>query len=87
MESVDDAIRLGKDYVLEGSRNDTHLQFIEDTIAELEWWACFEETYKKRMSARQNFKSTQTITKQPKIGRNDLCPCGSRKKYKKCCGK
>jgi uncharacterized protein YecA (UPF0149 family) len=23
----------------------------------------------------------------PKIGRNDPCPCGSRKKYKKCCGK
>jgi hypothetical protein len=21
----------------------------------------------------------------PKAGRNDLCPCGSRKKYKKCC--
>jgi len=21
----------------------------------------------------------------PKIGRNDLCPCGSGKKYKKCC--
>ncbi|MFO7752759.1 MAG: preprotein translocase subunit SecA [Desulfobacteraceae bacterium] len=25
--------------------------------------------------------------KQPKIGRNDPCPCGSGKKYKKCCGK
>jgi SEC-C motif-containing protein len=23
----------------------------------------------------------------PKIGRNDLCSCGSGKKYKKCCGK
>lgn len=23
---------------------------------------------------------------QPKIGRNDSCPCGSGKKYKKCCG-
>jgi len=23
----------------------------------------------------------------PHIGRNDLCPCGSGKKYKKCCGK
>jgi preprotein translocase subunit SecA len=23
----------------------------------------------------------------PKIGRNDVCPCGSGKKYKKCCGK
>jgi preprotein translocase subunit SecA len=22
-----------------------------------------------------------------KIGRNDLCPCGSGKKFKKCCGK
>ncbi len=25
--------------------------------------------------------------KQEKVGRNDLCPCGSQKKYKKCCGK
>lgn len=24
---------------------------------------------------------------EPKIGRNDLCPCGSGKKWKKCCGK
>ncbi|MGY8718810.1 MAG: SEC-C metal-binding domain-containing protein [Verrucomicrobiia bacterium] len=23
----------------------------------------------------------------PKIGRNDPCPCGSGKKYKKCCGR
>ncbi len=23
---------------------------------------------------------------KPKIGRNDACPCGSGKKYKKCCG-
>lgn len=22
-----------------------------------------------------------------KVGRNDLCPCGTRLKYKKCCGK
>ena len=24
---------------------------------------------------------------EPKIGRNDPCPCGSGKKYKNCCGK
>jgi len=24
--------------------------------------------------------------KGPRVGRNDLCPCGSKKKYKKCCG-
>ena len=26
------------------------------------------------------------VVKEKKIGRNDLCPCGSGKKYKKCCG-
>jgi preprotein translocase subunit SecA len=30
--------------------------------------------------------STQTVTKGKKVGRNDPCPCGSGKKYKKCCG-
>jgi uncharacterized protein YecA (UPF0149 family) len=24
---------------------------------------------------------------QPMVGRNDPCPCGSGKKYKKCCGR
>ena len=28
-----------------------------------------------------------SVTKEEKIGRNDICPCGSGKKYKKCCGK
>jgi preprotein translocase subunit SecA len=27
------------------------------------------------------------ITMEKAIGRNDPCPCGSGKKYKKCCGK
>jgi uncharacterized protein YecA (UPF0149 family) len=27
----------------------------------------------------------QYIRGTPKIGRNDVCPCGSHKKYKKCC--
>jgi uncharacterized protein YecA (UPF0149 family) len=26
-------------------------------------------------------------SQQPKVGRNDPCPCGSGKKYKKCCAK
>jgi preprotein translocase subunit SecA len=28
----------------------------------------------------------QTVRRAKKVGRNDLCPCGSGKKYKKCCG-
>lgn len=29
----------------------------------------------------------QPYIRDPKIGRNDICPCGSAKKFKKCCGK
>jgi len=29
--------------------------------------------------------SSTIVNTQPKIGRNDPCPCGSGKKYKKCC--
>ncbi|MFZ0034204.1 MAG: SEC-C metal-binding domain-containing protein, partial [Sedimentisphaerales bacterium] len=32
-------------------------------------------------------KVKQIKLEQPKVGRNDLCPCGSGKKYKKCHGK
>ena len=31
-------------------------------------------------------KPEQVIIETPKIGRNEPCPCGSGKKYKKCCG-
>lgn len=30
--------------------------------------------------------NTKTVVKEIKVGRNDPCPCGSGKKYKKCCG-
>jgi preprotein translocase subunit SecA len=29
----------------------------------------------------------KAVRKDKKVGRNDPCPCGSGKKYKKCCGK
>ena len=31
--------------------------------------------------------SKPVVRDEPKTGRNDPCPCGSGKKYKKCCGK
>ncbi len=31
--------------------------------------------------------NTSTVIKEKKIGRNEPCPCGSGKKYKKCCGR
>lgn len=31
------------------------------------------------------FEQVHTMKKDHKIGRNDKCPCGSGKKYKRCC--
>ena len=50
-----------------------------------EWNDIFDEETKKALYKEQ--KSSTTIHKAPKIYPNDPCPCGSGKKYKKCCGK
>ena len=38
-------------------------------------------------AAGEEAGKVKTVTRdQPKVGRNELCPCGSGKKFKKCCG-
>lgn len=36
------------------------------------------------IDAGYEYRKGDTITRQRKIGRNDTCPCGSGKKYKRC---
>ncbi|MBD5549597.1 MAG: SEC-C domain-containing protein [Lachnospiraceae bacterium] len=50
-----------------------------------EWEPIFDEERRKELYKEQ--KSSTTIVKEEKIYPNDPCPCGSGKKYKKCCGK
>ena len=56
--------------------------------------ASIVETPQERKNTQTNEAETSAVTKSPqrksaseRIGRNDPCPCGSGKKYKKCCGK
>lgn len=57
-----------------------------DWLYELpQWDNIFSEEKRKELYKEQ--KKSGTIVKGPKIGRNDPCPCGSGKKYKKCCGR
>ena len=44
------------------------------------------ETYENTPASKQNTSSNTPFHAQEKIGRNDPCPCGSGKKYKKCHG-
>lgn len=58
-----------------------------DWLYELpQWNEIFTEEQLKQYYKEQ--KAAQTYRREgPKVGRNDPCPCGSGKKYKKCCGR
>ena len=50
-----------------------------------EWNDIFDQDTQKALYKEQ--KSSMTVRKEAKVYPNDPCPCGSGKKYKKCCGK
>ena len=55
-----------------------------DWLYELpQWKEIFSEEELKALYKEQ--RDSGTVRKPKKIGRNDPCPCGSGKKYKKCC--
>lgn len=57
-----------------------------DWLYELpQWKEIYSEEELKKLYKEQ--KESTTIRKEKKIRRNDPCPCGSGKKYKKCCGR
>ena len=62
-----------------------------DTIDELSGWYCFTEQYSEDQERWRQQADTNPILSQPYenpfkgVGRNDPCPCGSGKKFKKCC--
>ena len=50
-----------------------------------QWDSIF--SVEKRKEITTEYRKAGTVVNEEKIGRNDPCPCGSGKKYKKCCGK
>lgn len=71
--------------------NRYHEPYVSDAIGEMQKWHCFSDRFHDEQSRprpeRQpdRHDSTTFVRANPKIGRNDPCPCGSGKKYKKCC--
>jgi hypothetical protein len=86
-DDVQRDLALGKDRMLTRLADNPHRRLVEDTVAEMGWWACFREDAKNRAS-RLNPAAVSSPIKRatPKTGRNEPCPCASGKKYKKCCG-
>ena len=64
----------------------------DDTIGELSQWHGFSEEARHAREIAETVRSLaeihagQTVTNpQRRVGRNDPCPCGSGRKFKKCC--
>ncbi|MBM3461461.1 MAG: YchJ family protein [Armatimonadetes bacterium] len=62
-------------YTIEGARTQHH-ERSNFRKAEGRWYYTDGEMVKPKPIVRES----------PKVGRNEPCPCGSGKKYKKCCG-
>ncbi|HEY5537306.1 MAG TPA: SEC-C metal-binding domain-containing protein [Acetobacterium sp.] len=57
-----------------------------------EWLYSLEEwdnilSEEKRVELKKEYKRSKTVVNEVKVGRNEPCPCGSGKKFKKCCGR
>ncbi|MBW2451157.1 MAG: preprotein translocase subunit SecA [Deltaproteobacteria bacterium] len=59
----------------------------EDEVAEMEAEQRRKRLALTRQGAPTNAAHTPQVREEEKVGRNEPCPCGSCKKYKKCCGK
>lgn len=46
-----------------------------------------ERVVKETGTNQDDSLKKEPVKKEKKVGRNDLCPCGSGKKYKNCCGR
>jgi len=87
---VNEAFAMPEEKVLARSRE--HCRgLISDVVKEMSWWSCFKpraETRKRLDQSRQRVRtdnSVLAVRTDPKVGRNAPCPCGSGKKFKKCC--
>ncbi len=86
-ENIANAFRNNKDIWQQALQNHPHRIMVEDPIGAMDWWCCWKENQEDDNDFSERLKAVQRPLekKRTKIGRNDPCPCGSGKKYKKCC--
>ncbi len=86
------AEKRGRSWMIDVEQNAyAYYTILEIDHPKLETWkAIAEQRYRHFQAVLQTPPRPTNIPyrrKERKIGRNDPCPCGSGKKYKKCCGK
>jgi len=89
-DDIEDDYKRGQDECLRRLRRKQRR--VTDVVKEMSWWACFKkdnppEFRKSSAASRPTILDPIPFHRsEPKVGRNEPCPCFSGKKYKKCCG-
>jgi hypothetical protein len=93
-QDIQDALGLGQQRAMQWARH--HDPLITDIAKNMGWMQCFrkQKDYERQRDFEEDLlgpRSSEYITAPfrrtaPKVGRNEPCPCGSGKKFKKCCG-
>jgi len=67
---------------------DEKARYVAEKCSENGWHYIigFEPDKPEDISDLEKLLNPPQVVKSEKIGRNDPCPCGSGRKYKKCCG-
>jgi len=89
LESIEDRVTdvIFKVRLEAGARARSVWQVSQTAHDEVGQFAMTERQRAAAQAPQGEQKVKQIRLEQPKVGRNEPCPCGSGKKYKKCCGK
>ncbi len=98
-EAIDYFVRGGYpefiDYLFNYENDLDNFDVIDNVEDNMSWWYCFKKNKNDRVVDKEKFKKAlknfvqndleNHIVDYSDVGRNDPCPCGSGKKFKKCC--
>ncbi|UCD51155.1 MAG: SEC-C domain-containing protein, partial [Phycisphaerales bacterium] len=89
LESIEDRVTdiIFRVHLEAGARTRNVWNVSQTTHDEVGQFAMAERQRAAAQAPQGERKVKQIRLEQPKVGRNDPCPCGSGKKYKKCCGR
>lgn len=86
LEEVERALAADKDAHLQKLQG-TRVKYIDDVSEDMAKWEYNAYEGEAQLESMVSPLASRPVRSEPKIGPNEQCPCGSGKKYKKCCGR
>jgi len=91
LSDLDDVVAMGVEAARREALDESLCSLFVEAAEDSQWWSCWgdgEEDVQEEYDENGDWIPPEPIEQlvSEKVGRNDPCPCGSGKKFKKCCG-